>query len=341
MNSLATTVRSSVIAVSLFVSFVQTTATAQLGRVEKEENCPVLKPYSELDKFGKSYFPEAVYKEAREQAEYECHHIWYLSDKIPVSGYIVKPKAMKGRMWPVILYNRGGTGDFSLIDDLVRVELYLLAKEGYVVLGTEYRSTGDKGRRDEWGGADVDDVLNLATVAKTLGYIDMERMFMLGVSRGGTMTYLALKNKMPMKAAAVIAGPTDLEAWAKYRPEFVTGDDTYDGWAKVWPDFEHRKEEYFRARSAVAWADQINTPVLILHSRIDTKVPVSQAFAIAEKLQEYKKEYELVIYGKDGHSLPLNRTDRNEHIFRWFRAHDPGVSATAAGSTSDRIVHAD
>jgi dipeptidyl aminopeptidase/acylaminoacyl peptidase len=309
------------------ITNAQTGPTTQPGAVEKEENCPALKPYSDLDKFGKFYFPEGVYEEARTQTEYECHHIWYLSDGIPVSGYIFKPKTVNVPMWPAILYNRGGTGNFSLIDDLVRVEFYLLAKEGYVILATEYRSTGDRGRRDEWGGADVNDVLNLFAVAKGLGYIDMERMFMLGVSRGGTMTYLALKNKIPVKAAAVIAGPTDLAEWVKYRPEFVNGDDTYDGWAKVWPDFEHRKEEYFRARSAVAWADQINTPVLILHSRIDTKVPVSQALAMAEKLQEYKREYELVIYGKDGHSLPLNRTDRNQRIIRWFRAHDPKVGA--------------
>jgi dipeptidyl aminopeptidase/acylaminoacyl peptidase len=345
MSRFASIARGFVIAVSLFVLFLQsssaqTTVTTQSGSVEKKENCPALKPYGELDKFGKFYFPEAVYEEARTQTAYECQHIWYLSDEIPVSGYLFKPKAVAGVMWPVILYNRGGTGNFSLIDDLVRVEFYLLAKEGYVVLATEYRSTGDKGRRDEWGGADVNDVLNLVTVAKVLGYIDMERMFMLGISRGGTMTYLALKNKIPVRAAAVIAGPTDLEAWAKYRPEFITGDDTYDGWANVWPDFERRKGEYFRARSAVAWADQINTPVLILHSRIDNKVPVSQAFAMAEKLQEYKKEYELVIYGKDGHSLPLNRADRNQHIIRWFRAHDPGVAATTTGNTSDRSVHA-
>jgi dipeptidyl aminopeptidase/acylaminoacyl peptidase len=76
-----------------------------------------------------------------------------------------QPGGVKGNTGPAILYNRGGTGDFSLIDDLVRVEFYLLAKEGYIVLATEYRSTGDKGRRDEWGGADVHDVLNLATVA--------------------------------------------------------------------------------------------------------------------------------------------------------------------------------
>ena len=85
-----------VILVALFAQIIsaQTIATAQPGRVEKEENCPVLKPYGELDKFGKFYFPETVYEEARTQTEYECHHIWYLSDEIPVSRYIFKPKAM-------------------------------------------------------------------------------------------------------------------------------------------------------------------------------------------------------------------------------------------------------
>lgn len=339
MNRFDTTVCRFLIAASVFVLFVQTVG-AQTGKVQKEENCPVLKPYAELDKFGKFYFPEAVYEEARTQTDYECRHIWYLSDDIPVSGYIFKPKATRGTILPAILYNRGGTGDFGLIEDFVRVEFYLLAKEGYVVLATEYRSIGDKGRRDAWGGADVHDVLNLTAVAKSLGYIDMERLFMLGVSRGGMMTYLALKNKVPVKAAAVIAGPSDLEPLAALRSDFLNGDDGYDGWAKVWPDFEHKKEEYFRERSAIAWADQINTPVLILHSRADTKIPVSQAFAIAEKLQQYKKEYELVIYAKDGHSLPGNRTDRNQHIIRWFHAHDPAVAAAAAGSTSDRSIHA-
>ena len=141
-------------------------------------------------------------------------------------------------------------------------------------------------------------------------------------------------------AAAVIAGPSDLESLAAIRSDFLIGDDGYDGWAKVWPDFEHRKEEHFRARSAIAWADQINTPVLILHSRADTKVPVSQAFAIAEKLQQYKKEYELVIYGKDGHSLPLNRADRNQHIIRWFHAHDPPFAAKRQEAHRTGSIHA-
>jgi dipeptidyl aminopeptidase/acylaminoacyl peptidase len=58
--------------------------------------------------------------------------------------------------------------------------------------------------------------------------VDPTRLFMLGVSRGGTMSYMTLaKRDLPIRAAAVIAGPSDLEALGRYRPKFVNGDDTY------------------------------------------------------------------------------------------------------------------
>jgi dipeptidyl aminopeptidase/acylaminoacyl peptidase len=305
-------------------------ATEPPSMVVRQEPCTPFKPYRDLDAFGKWYFAESTYEDVRLQTDDECSHIWYRSDEATVSGYIFKPKVTGTRLWPVILYARGGTGNFGLISDLERVNLYLLAKEGYVVVATEYRWTGDQGRRDEWGGKDVDDLLNLVPLAKSLDYIDPHRIFLLGASRGGTMVYLAIKHGIPVRAAAVIAGVTDLEAEGTYRPEFINGDADYDGWAKVWPDFQHRKEEEFRARSAVAWADQLNVPLLILHSRTDSRVPVSHALAISEKLTEGKKEYELVIYGDDGHSLPKNRKDANEHIIRWFRAHEEKAGESPA-----------
>src|SRR6516165_7685880 len=116
------------------------------------------------------------------------------------------------------------------------------------------------------------------------------------------MTYIAIKRGIPIKAAAVIAAPSDLKAWADLRPDMLNGDDTYDGFAKVWPDYEHRAAEYYRARSAVCWADQFNVPVLILHSRTDKLVPVTQALRMVEALQEKGRVYALHIYEHDGHS---------------------------------------
>ena len=187
-----------------------------------------------------------------------------------------------------------------------------------MVVASDYRFHRPTAKRDEWGGVDVNDVLNLLPVFKSLDLIDAERLYMLGISRGGTMTYLALKRGAPVKAAAVIAGVVDVRAWADTRPDMVNGDDNYDGFAKAWPDYEHRAAEYYRDRSAVYWADEINVPVLILHSRTDKFVSVTQALRMAGALQEKGKVYALHIYEHDGHSLPLNREDRNRRIIDWF-----------------------
>jgi len=53
--------------------------------------------------------------------------------------------------------------------------------------------------REEFGGAEIHDVLNLIPLAKSLGYVDMDNVFILGVSRGGMETYLALKNGIPVR----------------------------------------------------------------------------------------------------------------------------------------------
>ena len=287
--------------------------------------------FESLDDFSRNYFPRPVYDEARTQNDFDVREITYTSDGLAVPGILITPKLPGTRKWPAIIFNRGGTGDYSRITDdgstpcsrehptcLTVVDLYLLAKAGFVVIASDYRFHGPTAKRDEWGGVDVDDVLNLVPALKSFDFVDPERLYMLGISRGGTMSYIALKRGIPVKAAAVIAGPSDLKAWADLRPDLVNGDGTYDGFARVWPDYEHRSAEHYRERSAVYWADQIKEPVLILHSRTDNLVPVTQALRMAEALQENGRIYALHIYDHDGHSLPLNRDDRNRVIVDWF-----------------------
>ena len=167
--------------------------------------------------------------------------------------------------------------------------------------------------------ADVNDLMNLIPALRSIDFVDMEHVFMLGVSRGGTMTYLALKRGAPVRAAAVVAGPSDLEAFGRFRPEFINGDETYDGWAKVWPDYANRSTEYYRDRSAVHWADKLTAPILIMHSRQDRLVPVDQALRMASALQAAGRPYALHVYANDDHSLPVNKADRNRQIVEWFR----------------------
>jgi len=303
------------------------------GRILSSKPWPPLPTFESLDDFGRGYFPRAIYEEVRTQKEFAVLEIAYASDGLPVRGLLIRPKAPGKRKWPAIIFNRGGNGDLGRITDngqpcggmantscLDVADLYLLAKAGFVIVASDYRYQGATVKRDEWGGVEVDDVINLVPVLKSLDYVDPDRLYMLGLSRGGTETYLALKRGIPVKAAAVIGAVSDVKAWVDARPEMglVNGNEYIDGFSKIWPDYEHRAEQEYRKRSAVYWADQINVPVLILHSRTDRMVPVSQALRMAEALQEKGKVYALRIYERDGHALPLNRDDRNHMIIDWF-----------------------
>jgi len=302
------------------------------GKILNSKPWPTLSNFESLDDFARGYFPQPVYEEARAQKEFEVLEITYASDGLTVRGILIKPKAPGTRKWPAIIFNRGGNGQLgSLMDNglpcglantscLDLVDLYLFAKAGFVVIASDYRYQGATVKRDEWGGVEVDDVLNLVPALKSLNFVDPERLYMLGLSRGGTMTYLAIKRGIPVKAAAVIGGVSDVKAWVDATPQMglVNGNQYIDGFANIWPDYEHRAAEYYRARSAVYWADQINVPVLILHSRTDRLVPVTQALRMAEALQEKNKVYALRIYARDGHALPQNREDRDRMIVDWF-----------------------
>lgn len=282
--------------------------------------CPDLPPHGQLDEFGRSYFDPSGWEAVRGN-RVSCRRLTYASGAHEVEAFLSTPAAEFPALRPAIIYNRGGMGDFGRIDALLLAEMRILAAQGFVVVGSNYRFTGERGRRDEWGGSDVDDVMNLVPLLKARPDVDGRNLFMIGLSRGGVMAYIALKRGIPVNAAAVIAGPSDLTQWAVDRPEFVLGEEDYDGWARIWPDFVKRSREHLEARSAVYWPGELRKPVLILHARTDSRVPVKHALALAQKLQEAGAEYELVVYGRDGHSLPRHRDDRTRRIVEWFRAH--------------------
>src|SRR4030095_14955865 len=95
---------------------------------------------------------------------------------------------------------------------------YAYVSSGFVVIGSQYRGNDGGEGREEFGGADVCDVLHLIPLARALGYVDMHNVFMLGWSRGGMMTYLALKHEIPVNAVAVGGGLTDLVSEGKTSP---------------------------------------------------------------------------------------------------------------------------
>jgi dipeptidyl aminopeptidase/acylaminoacyl peptidase len=245
----------------------------------------------------------------------ECQRLTYLSDGLRVTAYLWKPKDTAGRKLPLILFNRGGNRDFGALSPWEQEGFYSYVSNGFVVLGSQYRGVDGGQGREEFGGADVHDVLSLLPLARSLGYVDMGNVFLLGESRGGMETYLLLKAGAPVNAAAVVSGEADLVAGSRDRPEMI-----YAVYRQLIPGFAQNGPALLRERSAVDWPERIKAPLLILHGTADWRTnPKDQALALAEKLQELGKTYELVMYAQDSHGLPFHWRDRDQRIVEWFR----------------------
>ena len=139
---------------------------------------------------------------------------------------------------------------------------------------------------------------------------------MFGASRGGMMSYLALKHGISVNAVAVVGGLSDLAANLNTFPELLAR------WQSIIPDLEKNRELCLHDRSAVYWADKLDSPLLILHGSADWRCNLdSQALALVQRLQKYGKSHQLMVYEGDDHFLSFNREDSEQKIIEWFKSH--------------------
>jgi len=87
-------------------------------------------------------------------------------------GYLVRPRDLASRRFPVIIFNRGGFLDRGNIESFNLVDFNRLSEEGFVVLASQYRGNDGGEGREELGGTDLDDVSNLLATARSLPYTD-------------------------------------------------------------------------------------------------------------------------------------------------------------------------
>ncbi len=240
----------------------------------------------------------------------ECHKIKYLSDELKVVGFLLFPKIRDEKL-PVLIYNRGGNREHGAIFGRNLSYLAYLASNNYVVLASQYRGNDGGEGKESFGGSDINDVLNLIVLAKSLEYADPNKIVMLGYSRGGMMTYLAIKSGAQIRAAAVVGGLTDIVQIYREREDM----------RRVIEDLVGNREQDWRDRSAYYFPEKINVPVLILHGEDDLQVNVTQAKKFSEKLFEFGKECEIQIFPKGDHGLNTHRSERNTKILKFFAKH--------------------
>lgn len=271
--------------------------------------------YDQQSGFTKRFYSRDDYNKEKDDPEVSCFRIKYWSDGLRVIGYLVQPRDTSFRRLPVIIFNRGGFLDLGKLEPFNLIDLQRLSKDGFVVLASQYRGNDGGEGREQLGGQDLDDVSNLLNTAKTLPYADTRNVFMYGVSRGGMMTFLAMKRGVHINAAAVVGAVYDLAAFRDRAPGLV------DKAAELIPNYSEIGMSALQDRSVIDWPGAVNVPLLIIHGADDEEVPVTEALAFATKLSNLKKTYELIVYADDVHEAAKNRIDRDSRITTWFRGY--------------------
>jgi dipeptidyl aminopeptidase/acylaminoacyl peptidase len=225
--------------------------------------------------------------------------ITYLSDGLKVTGYVAQPKA-NGK-YPCIISNRGGNREFGAWDPWGIVYfLGRIASWNYVVVASQYRGVDGGEGVEEFGGKDVNDVLNLIPALAQLPNADTSKIGIEGGSRGGMMTYLALKKSCQFKAAVVVAGTANAFINIKSRSDMET-----EVYSELIPNYKTNKDNELKARSAVFWADKMckTTPLLIMQGSSDWRVQPMEAIELVQKLYESKHPVRFILYEGADHGI--------------------------------------
>ncbi|MEX0933977.1 MAG: prolyl oligopeptidase family serine peptidase [Candidatus Paceibacterota bacterium] len=230
-----------------------------------------------------------------------AHKILYSSHHHAVVGFVVKPREHGKKKLPVIIWNRGGYGEHYAIQKkwLFYGTIAQFAKAGYLVLASQYSGNAGSEGVDEFGGNELEDILVFKKLVRECPFADEKKIFMYGESRGGMMTYLALKKARFIRAAVSVAGISDVRE-------------------KIFKFPLSKKER--RERSAVCFAEKFptTTPLLLMHGTGDTSVPASQSLTLSEKLLRHKKPFELHVFRGDDHFLSHNKTEKVRLSLLWF-----------------------
>ena len=203
---------------------------------------------------------------ARSVGVMEFRKVTYASrvDGLTVPAYLFAPLEMRGaRGHAALVWVHGGvhsdwgTAMFPFVREAVQ--------RGYVVIAPDYRGSTGHGAAHhdaiDYGGKEVDDVISAVDFLKTLPYVDMDRLGIMGWSHGGFITAHSLfRDDHPFKAGAAIVPVTNLVFRLSYKgPSYQRDYAAEEGIGGL--PFEKRAE--YIKRSPVFHAANLKVPMLV------------------------------------------------------------------------------
>lgn len=232
------------------------------------------------------------------------------------------PNFDPNKNYPTLLYCQGGPQSALTQYFSTRWNFALMAANGYIVVAPNRRGMPGWGTQwneeisKDWGGQPMRDYLAAADYAKTLPYVDGDRMGAVGASYGGYSVFmLAGIHNNRFKTFIAHDGLFDMKSWA------LTTDELWFANWDVGSPMEKPLPKAFTEFNPINFVDQWNKPMMIIQGGIDYRVPYEQgqeAFQAA-KLHGLKAKF---LYFPNENHWVLNAHNGlvwQREFFDWLR----------------------
>ncbi len=268
------------------------------------------------------YNPNAAFE--AEHTIVEPEMFWYKgADDWDIQGWYVPPVESK-ESHPAILYVHGGPQ--VCYGESFFHEMQKLAGQGYGVIMLNPRGGNGYGQKfvasilGDYGNKDYEDLmLGTDQVLENHPEIDQDSLYVAGGSYGGFMTNWIVGHTNRFKAAVTqrcISNWISFYGTSDIGPHFVEFQLQHD---------LSNVEELWRM-SPLAYAEQVETPLLVIHGEEDLRCPQEQAEQMYIAMKKHKVDTKLITFPQSSHGLsrmglPNLRLDRMEAISDWFEKH--------------------
>jgi dipeptidyl aminopeptidase/acylaminoacyl peptidase len=233
------------------------------------------------------------------------------ADGLELTGYVTLPNGREAKGLPLIVFPHGGPAarDTLAFDWWAQA----MASRGYAVLQVNFRGSDGfgwdftKAGFGEWGRKMQSDLSDGVRHLAGQGTIDPKRVCIVGGSYGG---YAALAGvtleKDVYRCAVSFGGVADLQRMVGY-DRGRGGKSSMRYWTRFMGAAD-MNDPILAKYSPALQAAKASAPILLIHGKDDTVVPLAQSQEMADALKKAGKPVELVVQNNADHWLSLGET---------------------------------
>ncbi|GGE26976.1 putative peptidase YuxL [Pullulanibacillus camelliae] len=254
------------------------------------------------------------------------HYLYEAPDQIQTEGWHMWAEDQVSRGTVLLMHG----GPHAAYGETFFFDFWFLCSQGYHVVfcnpigSTGYGQAFSSAVIKEWGKKDVEAILGFFDQGVTHFGLPSPHYIMGGSYAGYLVNWIISHNDRFQAAISERAisnlyskmGNSDL-GFVINRTEFGNVD--------LWTD-----EPFIMERSPIRYAHQVNTPVLIIHSGEDHRVPIEQGEQWYTALKRLGKKVKFMMYPGSSHAMaatgpPQQRISRLETICSWLESHGEEV----------------